>query len=61
MLVAGFPCQSFSNAGRKLAFDDDRGQLFYELVPTLTLILTLTLTLALTLTMTLSLGRPALL
>ena len=32
MLVAGFPCQSFSNAGRKLAFDDDRGQLFYELV-----------------------------
>ena len=32
MLVAGFPCQSFSNGGRKLAFDDDRGQLFYELV-----------------------------
>ena len=32
VLVAGFPCQSFSNAGRKLAFDDDRGQLFYELV-----------------------------
>ena len=59
MLVAGFPCQSFSNAGRKLAFDDDRGQLFYEHVPTLAL--TLTLTLALTLTMTLSLGRPALL
>ena len=59
MLVAGFPCQSFSNAGRKLAFDDDRGQPFPELVPTLAL--TLTLTLALTLTMPLSLGRPALL
>ena len=32
VLVAGFPCQSFSNAGRKLAFGDERGQLFYELV-----------------------------
>ena len=32
VLVAGFPCQSFSNAGRVRRFDDDRGQLFYELV-----------------------------
>ena len=32
VLAAGFPCQSFSNAGRGKLFDDPRGQLFYELV-----------------------------
>lgn len=29
LLVAGFPCQSFSIAGNRLAFDDDRGKLFF--------------------------------
>ena len=32
LLAAGFPCQSFSNAGRLGRLDDDRGQLFYELL-----------------------------
>jgi site-specific DNA-cytosine methylase len=32
VLVGGFPCQSFSNAGRLGRFDDDRGQLFHELM-----------------------------
>lgn len=32
VLAAGFPCQSFSNAGRVGAFDDARGALFYHLV-----------------------------
>ncbi len=31
ILVAGFPCQSFSIAGRKLGFKDPRGNLFFEI------------------------------
>ncbi|MDR3344445.1 MAG: DNA (cytosine-5-)-methyltransferase [Oscillospiraceae bacterium] len=29
LLVGGIPCQSFSAAGKKLAFSDERGQLFF--------------------------------
>lgn len=32
LLVAGFPCQSFSLAGKQLNFDDPRGKLFFEVV-----------------------------
>jgi DNA (cytosine-5)-methyltransferase 1 len=32
ILHAGFPCQSFSQAGEKMGFDDPRGQLFYEVI-----------------------------
>lgn len=32
VLCAGFPCQSFSIAGKQLGFDEDRGQLFYEII-----------------------------
>jgi DNA-cytosine methyltransferase len=32
LLVAGFPCQSFSIAGNQKGFDDERGGLFFELL-----------------------------
>lgn len=31
ILTAGFPCQSFSIAGQKRGFDDERGNLFFEI------------------------------
>lgn len=32
ILHAGFPCQSFSQAGERKGFDDPRGRLFYEVI-----------------------------
>ena len=32
ILCAGFPCQPFSNAGKKKTFTDDRGLLFDEII-----------------------------
>lgn len=31
ILIAGFPCQSFSVIGRKNGFDDKHGQIFFQL------------------------------
>ena len=31
ILLAGFPCQSFSVAGLKKGFNDERGQAFFEI------------------------------
>ena len=32
ILVGGFPCQAFSQAGRQLGFEDARGTLFFEIL-----------------------------
>ncbi len=37
LLLAGFPCQPFSQAGLKKGFEDDRGNLFFEIVRFLSL------------------------
>jgi len=32
LLIAGFPCQTFSVIGRKAGFDDSRGQIIFHLI-----------------------------
>ena len=32
LLMAGFPCQAFSNVGRRGSFSDPRGRLFFEII-----------------------------
>lgn len=37
LLTAGFPCQSFSMMGKQLGFEDNRGNLFFEILQILKL------------------------
>lgn len=32
VLIAGFPCQAFSSVGLKQGFDDERGNVFFEII-----------------------------